>query len=134
MKSFTIATAAAYLVAAARAASIPATTVSMGVEQPSSQPIPNQPVVQGCFSSAGQLVYHSTEQFNSRGLCGQTICQPLGKPVAATTEGSKCYCGDSYPSKSTLADDKNCNVSCTGYGQDACTYFLPRGALSDRWD
>ncbi|CAK7210338.1 hypothetical protein SBRCBS47491_000744 [Sporothrix bragantina] len=97
-----------------------ATTTKMGVEQPSSTPIYMQPVVQGCFSSSGDLVFNSTQAFNSRGECGQTICQAMGKAVGASTEGSKCYCGDSYPPNSTLVDDKYCNAPCTGFGQDAC--------------
>lgn len=96
------------------------TTASIGVEQPSSTPIYLQPVVQGCFSSSGDLVFNSTQTFNSRGECGLTICQSLGKYVAATTEGSKCYCGDSYPPNSTLVEDKYCNTPCTGYDKDAC--------------
>lgn len=107
-------------VAAFAAAASAATTTSMGVEQPSSAPIYKQPVVQGCFSSAGDLVYNSTQTYNSRGECGQTICQALGYYVAASTEGDKCYCGNTYPSNSTLVDDSNCNTPCTGYGQDAC--------------
>ncbi|KAL1900523.1 hypothetical protein Sste5346_002246 [Sporothrix stenoceras] len=107
---------AAGLVSSAAAA----TTTKMGVEQPSSTPIYMQPVVQGCFSSSGDLVFNSTQPFNSRGQCGQTVCQAIGKNVAASTEGSKCYCGDSYPPNSTLVDDKYCNAPCTGFGQDAC--------------
>lgn len=113
---------AAGFVASAEAA----TATKMGVEQPSSTPIYMQPVVQGCFSSAGDLVFNSTQPFNSRGQCGQTICQAMGKWVAASTQGSKCYCGDSYPPKSNLVDDKFCDTPCTGFGTDACggsTYF-----------
>ncbi|CAK7563372.1 MAG: hypothetical protein SEPTF4163_001240 [Sporothrix epigloea] len=105
---------------AASAVAAAATTTKMGVEQPSSAPIYKQPVVQGCFSSAGDLVFNSSQAFNSRGECGQTICQAMGKAVAASTEGSKCYCGDSYPPNSTLVEDKYCNAPCTGFGQDAC--------------
>ncbi|CAK7199792.1 hypothetical protein SEUCBS139899_002476 [Sporothrix eucalyptigena] len=110
-------TAAGFAASAVAAAT---TTTKMGVEQPSSTPIYMQPVVQGCFSSSGDLVYNSTQAFNSRGECGQTICQAMGKYVGASTEGSKCYCGDSYPPNSTLVDDKYCNAPCTGFGQDAC--------------
>ncbi|CAK7214030.1 hypothetical protein SCUCBS95973_002005 [Sporothrix curviconia] len=108
-------TAAGFVATAAAA-----TSTKMGVEQPSSTPIYMQPVVQGCFSSSGDLVFNSTQPFNSRGECGQTICQAMGKAVGASTEGSKCYCGDSYPPNSTLVDDKYCNAPCTGYGTDAC--------------
>ncbi|EFX03356.1 wsc domain protein [Grosmannia clavigera kw1407] len=116
-----LAFSAAYLAgAAAAASSAAAATTKMGVEQPSSAPIIDQPVVQGCFSSAGSLNKTSKEQYNSRGQCGQTVCQAQGKWVAATTEGTWCYCGDSYPPNSTLVDDSKCNTPCTGYGVDAC--------------
>ncbi|KIH93908.1 cell wall integrity and stress response component [Sporothrix brasiliensis 5110] len=107
-------------VAGFAASAAAATATKMGVEQPSSPPIYMQPVVQGCFSSSGDLVFNSSQPFNSRGACGGTVCQAMGKAVAASTEGSKCYCGDSYPPNSTLVDDKYCNAPCTGFGQDAC--------------
>lgn len=89
------------------------------VQEPSSAPKPMIPVVQGCFSSFGDLEFNSAPDFMSKDKCGKTICQALGKKVAATTQGQKCYCGDSYPPKSSLADDKMCNVTCTGFGE-AC--------------
>ncbi|OAA65288.1 wsc domain protein [Niveomyces insectorum RCEF 264] len=107
---------AAHMVTAATAA----TPAKQGVEQPSSSPVYLQPVVQGCFSSPGDLVLNSTQPFNSRGKCGGEICQPMGKLVGASTLGTKCYCGDSYPPKESLVDDKFCNTPCTGFGQDAC--------------
>ncbi|EPE05149.1 wsc domain containing protein [Ophiostoma piceae UAMH 11346] len=118
MKSLTVLrlAAAAGLAATASAAG----TATMGVEQPSSAPIYKQPVVQGCFSSAGDLVFNSSQTFNSRGECGQTICQAMGAYVAASSAGDKCYCGNTYPANSTLVDDSKCNSPCTGYGQDAC--------------
>ncbi len=120
MKSAVTVAALAYMVAMAAAAS----TTPWGVEQPSSTPIPMQPVVQGCFKSVGSMSQQANQPYNSRGQCGQVVCQALGKNVAATTEGNKCYCGDSYPPKSALVDDKNCNIPCTGFGQDACKPFL----------
>ncbi|CAK7241864.1 MAG: hypothetical protein STHCBS139747_003335 [Sporothrix thermara] len=104
----------------ASAAAAAATTTKMGVEQPSSAPVYMQAVVQGCFSSAGDLVLNSTQPFNSISKCGQDVCQAIGKAVAASSAGSECYCGDSYPPNSTLVDDKYCNAPCTGFGQDAC--------------
>lgn len=118
--AFSAAYLAAGAVAATGTASTAATSTKMGVEQASSSPITDQPVVQGCFSSPGNLNKTSKETYNSRGQCGQTVCQALGDWVAATTQGDLCYCGNSYPPNSTLVDDSKCNTPCTGYGQDAC--------------
>jgi len=98
------------------------TSVVMGVEKPSSSPVANTPVVQGCFSSSGSLVLNSSPTYNSAGECGTVLCGPQGlkKNVAATTQGNQCWCGDDYPPLDTLVDDKLCNAPCTGYGQDAC--------------
>ncbi|TPX18278.1 uncharacterized protein E0L32_002787 [Thyridium curvatum] len=92
----------------------------VAVEEPSGVPQPMVPVVQGCFSSSGDLEFNSAPKYNSKDECGNKLCQKLGKKVAATTQGQKCYCGDSYPPKSTLVDDKMCNISCTGFGEQAC--------------
>lgn len=103
----------------------------VAVEEPSGVPQPMVPVVQGCFSSSGDLEFNSAPKYNSKDECGNKLCQKLGKKVAATTQGQKCYCGDSYPPKSTLVDDKMCNISCTGFGEQACK--LPRLALDRFW-
>ena len=122
MKSAAATFVAASLLALAAATPSPA----KGKEQPSAPPVPSDAIVQGCYSSHGQLVFVSSETYNSRGKCGVDICQKaLKKPVAATTNGRDCFCGDKYPSKATLADDKNCNIPCTGFGDDACTSRLP---------
>lgn len=113
MKSVTIAVAALLT-------ATPALTATKGVEEPSAAPTLNVIVVQGCFSSGGELVYQSTELFNSKSKCGNDICLALGKPVAGTMGGNQCFCGDKYPPKSALVDDSECNVGCTGYDQQAC--------------
>lgn len=100
-------------------------TQSIGVEQPSAPPVLNSQVVQGCFSSSGSLVFNSTQLYNSLSKCATDICfQALGKPVAATTAGNQCFCGDTYPSLSDLVDDSKCNVGCTGYNLEACGCLL----------
>ncbi len=138
MKSITLVAVAAYLASAVMADSTP--TVTLGVEQPSATPQANTPVVQGCFSSSGELTFVSNETYNSRGRCGTELCnQKYGKYVGASTQGKECWCGDKYPPKSALVDDSNCNAPCTGYGQDACSFSpcaivpLTDDADENRW-
>ena len=75
---------------------------------------------QGCFKSSGSLVYDSVQDYNSIGKCGGKICPAKGYAVGASTGGNQCWCGDEYPPKADKVDDKNCDVGCTGYGQEAC--------------
>ena len=75
---------------------------------------------QGCFKSSGNLVYDSTPDWNTIGSCGNEICFAKGYAVGATTGGNQCWCGNEYPAKADLVDDKNCDVGCTGYGDQAC--------------
>lgn len=82
----------------------------------------NDPVVQGCFSSPGELVYWGTPEYNSKDSCARATCKELmGKPVAATMGGNMCFCGDKYPPKAALVNDTNCNIGCAGFDWDACT-------------
>ncbi|EOO01554.1 putative wsc domain containing protein [Phaeoacremonium minimum UCRPA7] len=97
-----------------------AATTSKGVEEPSSTPILGAQIVQGCFSSQGELKFNSTPAFNSKSSCAFEICYASGKKVAGTSGGNECYCGDKYPPESTLVDDKKCNSPCAGYDQQAC--------------
>ena len=75
---------------------------------------------QGCFNSSGSLVFDSTPDWNSIGGCAKDICSVKGYAVGATTGGNQCWCGNEYPPKADLVDDKNCDVGCTGYPQEAC--------------
>ncbi|KAM7207871.1 putative wsc domain containing protein [Naviculisporaceae sp. PSN 640] len=92
-----------------------------GNQEPSGPPMLGSVVVQGCFNSPGELVFNSTQTFNAKGSCGMDICNKiLGKPVAATSGGNQCFCGDTYPPVISRVDDEKCNVGCTGYDIDAC--------------
>ncbi|KAI6363655.1 hypothetical protein MCOR25_005833 [Pyricularia grisea] len=131
MKSFIIASGAALLCAVSGAAvgtpvlearaATTSTSSAWAVERPSERPVANDPRVQGCFSSAGDLTFIQTVEFNSRDSCPKAICMnKLGKNVGGTIRGNECWCGDKYPPKSSLVDDKECDAACTGYGQEAC--------------
>lgn len=119
MRSSSIAIAALLSAMSAMAAT---STQSKGIEEPSSPPMLNTAVVQGCYSSAGELKYHSSEMFNSKSKCATDICFKLGKAVAGTMGGNQCFCGDKYPPKKALANDTDCNIGCTGFDIQACEY------------
>lgn len=115
MRSYSIAIAALLAATSAMAA-----TPTKGVEEPSSPAMLNVPVVQGCYSSAGELKYQSTELYNSKSKCASDICFKKGKAVAGTMGGNQCFCGDKYPPKLALANDTDCNLGCSGFDQQAC--------------
>lgn len=111
------------LLAAAIATALPAyaaTTTAANIEEPSAAPTLGAQVVQGCFSSWGNLIFNSTPSFNSKSACAVDICYAGGFKVAATTGGNQCYCGDEYPPKDSIVDDSKCDVPCPGYGVQAC--------------
>jgi cell wall integrity and stress response component len=111
------------LLAAAVATALPAfaaTTTAANIEEPSAAPTLGAQVVQGCFSSWGNLIFNSTPSFNSKSACAVDICYAGGFKVAATSGGNQCYCGDEYPPKDSLTDDSDCNTPCPGYGLQAC--------------
>ncbi|KAJ9148677.1 Cell wall integrity and stress response component 1 [Pleurostoma richardsiae] len=123
MKSITIALAAlaaASGVFADTTSGSSASTTSKGVEEPSAMPTLGAQIVQGCFSSYGELVFNSKQEYNSKSKCAHDICYAAGKLVAGTTGGNQCYCGDKYPPKISLANDSDCNAPCTGYDPQAC--------------
>jgi cell wall integrity and stress response component len=126
MKTFATTVTAAYVVGIAFAAA----AKPQGVQQPSGVPVPNDAIVQGCFSSSGDLQFVTVPQWNSRGSCGVDTCQKMGKLVAATTGGKECWCGDKYPARNTVVEDNNCNIPCTGFGDDACMYSIPSSCHS----
>lgn len=110
--------------AAAIATAMPAyaatTTAASNLEEPSAAPTLGAQVVQGCFSSWGNLIFNSTPSFNSKSACAVNICYAGGFQVAATTGGNQCYCGNEYPPKESVVDDSKCDVPCPGYGVQAC--------------
>ncbi|POS78787.1 hypothetical protein DHEL01_v202806 [Diaporthe helianthi] len=111
------------LIAAAIATALPAYAASptgANIEEPSAAPTLGAQVVQGCFSSWGNLIFQSTPKFNSKSACAVDICLAGGFQVAATTGGNQCYCGNEYPPKESVVDDSKCDVPCPGYGLQAC--------------
>jgi cell wall integrity and stress response component len=121
MRYFTVATATSAVLAGVVTAQGTPTTTAKGVQRPSSRPITLAPVVQGCWaSSEGLKLVNASVQYNTGDKCGKEICQKQNYKVAATYQGSQCWCGNVYPPASQLVDDKNCNVECPGYDYDAC--------------
>ncbi|KAL1847271.1 hypothetical protein VTK73DRAFT_10381 [Phialemonium thermophilum] len=104
----------------ALAASAATSTFKTGVEEPSAPPMLGTPVVQGCFSSQGELKFDSIQTFNSKSKCAIDICLAKGKPVAGTMGANQCFCGDKYPPKAALVNDSNCNAGCSGFDKEAC--------------
>lgn len=97
-----------------------ATSTASGVEEPSADPTLGAQVVQGCFSSWGNLILNSTPDFNSKSACAFDVCYAGKYTVAATSAGNECYCGTEYPPENSLTDDANCDTPCPGYGLQAC--------------
>lgn len=111
------------LLAAAIATAFPAyaaTATSANLEEPSAAPTLGAQIVQGCFSSWGNLVFNSTPSFNTKSACAHDLCYAGGFKVAATSGGNECYCGSEYPPEDDLVDDSKCDVPCPGYGTQAC--------------
>ncbi|KAH8904780.1 hypothetical protein BR93DRAFT_939834 [Coniochaeta sp. PMI_546] len=117
MRSISIFMTAALLAAVPALAS---QTTAKGIEEPAATPTLNAAVVQGCFSSPGELVSIGTLDYNSKDKCAVENCKAQGHAVAASMGGNECYCGDKYPPKAALVNDTNCNIGCTGYDWDAC--------------
>jgi cell wall integrity and stress response component len=111
---------AAALASALPAYAATATSTGANIEEPSAAPTLGAQVVQGCFSSWGNLIFNSTPKFNSKSACAVELCYAGGFQVAATTGGNQCFCGNEYPPKDTLVDDSKCDVPCPGYGLQAC--------------
>ncbi|KAE8450018.1 hypothetical protein EG329_007157 [Mollisiaceae sp. DMI_Dod_QoI] len=72
----------------------------------------------GCYSSTTGLTANSTDTFNSAGYCS-TQCLGMAMPVMATKD-STCYCGNTLPPASTVADNSSCTTQCPGYPSDLC--------------
>lgn len=69
----------------------------------------------GCFSSTDGLAEVSSSATTS-GNCVSSVCK--GYSVFATSQNA-CYCGNSLPSKSDLANGK-CTSPCLGYPGEMC--------------
>ncbi|KAK6842935.1 hypothetical protein PG990_005125 [Apiospora arundinis] len=89
-----------------------------GTQTPAQEPQVGPITVHGCYASKGKLTLASTEEFQTQGKCSDA-CKAKGNTVGAT-QSKQCFCGDSYPPKSTLTKDENCGEPCPGYDLDAC--------------
>ncbi|KAK7970138.1 WSC domain-containing protein [Apiospora saccharicola] len=89
-----------------------------GVQKPAQDPQSGPDTVHGCYKSKGTLKSAGENGFQTQGECAKT-CRALGKPVGAT-QVKECWCGDTYPPKSSLTKDDACGEPCPGYGVDAC--------------
>ena len=56
-----------------------------------------------------------TYTYQSKGYCAG---QCSSSSYLATSKGNECLCGNKTPAN--LVSDSNCNVQCTGYGQEMC--------------
>ncbi|XP_050420558.1 uncharacterized protein LOC126833331 [Adelges cooleyi] len=48
------------------------------------------------------------------------ICFKMGYVYAGVTYGSECWCGNQRPSKSSMVENSNCNVPCSGDSRQFC--------------
>lgn len=69
-----------------------------------------------CVSLIGSVSLQGTNIYQSADSC-RTSCGS-GYPYIAFKNGNQCYCLSSFPSSQAVADQ--CNVPCTGFGQDMC--------------
>ncbi|EEU45263.1 uncharacterized protein NECHADRAFT_93864 [Fusarium vanettenii 77-13-4] len=89
-------------------------------QQPAKTPILGQSTSQGCFNKlpAGAQSVKAKAPFISSGFCNDA-CRDINKYVAITSPDS-CLCADTYPPKSALVKDTQCNYPCSAYPMEAC--------------
>ncbi|KAM0378620.1 hypothetical protein ACHAPY_006320 [Fusarium culmorum] len=94
------------------------------LQPPAKSPVLNDFTPQGCFSTLPSKASLGTEStFMTTGQC-LNYCQKEKNNVAILY-ATKCYCSDTYPAKSSLVDDDQCNLSCPGYPREACGGMKP---------
>ncbi|RGP81046.1 hypothetical protein FLONG3_835 [Fusarium longipes] len=89
------------------------------LQPPAEYPEINTLTPQGCFSalpSEANRVQQSS--FMTTGQCWEN-CKKDHNSVAILS-GNNCYCAETYPAKSSLVDDSQCNSPCPGYPREAC--------------
>jgi len=79
----------------------------------------------GCFNSSEPLVMNGEYRAQSRGNC-KFICVYLKKNVMATSDGTKCWCGDYVPPKANKISNSSCDTGCGGYPLEKCMLILRR--------
>lgn len=103
-------------------ASFSTVTAKKGVEVPAQQAVTGTDTVAGCYSSLGDMMIDSYDEYNAQGYCGPR-CRDKGKPVGATYLKA-CYCGTKMPNSKTLVSDSKCNEPCPGYDIQACKFRI----------
>ncbi|KAI2635651.1 hypothetical protein GGS26DRAFT_589322 [Hypomontagnella submonticulosa] len=87
-------------------------------EKAAQDPVAGTDTVHGCYKSVGTMKYMGPIDFNTQGLCVR-LCLKNEKVVGASNSND-CWCGDEYPNKADLVDDKQCTEPCPGFGDEAC--------------
>lgn len=75
--------------------------------------------LKGCYALSdleSVLTSKGTYQYQTNSYCEQQC----GSAVAATLNGSGCYCGDSLPSNIASVSSDKCDTTCYGYGTEIC--------------
>ncbi|KAK1972546.1 hypothetical protein LY78DRAFT_305377 [Colletotrichum sublineola] len=97
-----------------------ATTSALGVQKPSSNPLPQALTAHGCYNqNATTWQKYIPQQGLSSGSCN-VECKEVQKKNVMALNGEDCYCGDSYPPSDAVVDDKKCNYPCPFYPNEAC--------------
>ncbi|KAL2015668.1 hypothetical protein VTK56DRAFT_5046 [Thermocarpiscus australiensis] len=97
-------------------------------EPPPFTPYPHEPVTahqyEGCFTEAeGVRALSGASAFSASAMtvdgCGD-YCLNSGFTWFGLEYAAECYCGDALNVNSTLVDDSECSMACSGDPNDAC--------------
>ncbi|OHE90918.1 transmembrane alpha-helix domain-containing protein [Colletotrichum orchidophilum] len=95
------------------------TTTTSGFQKPSEAARPGAITNHGCYNATSTTWQKYPVENISTGSC-TLECQKNQKKNVAAINGEDCYCGDSYPPKVDVVDDKKCNFPCPYYPEEAC--------------
>ncbi|KAK1498327.1 transmembrane alpha-helix domain-containing protein [Colletotrichum tamarilloi] len=94
-------------------------TTTSGYQKPSEAARPGAITNHGCYNASSTTWQKYPVENISTGSC-TLECQTKQKKNVAAINGEDCYCGDSYPPKIDVVDDKKCNFPCPFYPEEAC--------------
>ncbi|KXH55591.1 transmembrane alpha-helix domain-containing protein [Colletotrichum salicis] len=94
-------------------------TTTSGYQKPSEAARPGAITNHGCYNASSTTWEKYPVENISTGSC-TLECQTKQKKNVAAINGEDCYCGDSYPPKVDVVDDKKCNFPCPFYPEEAC--------------
>ncbi|KAK1705150.1 transmembrane alpha-helix domain-containing protein [Colletotrichum lupini] len=94
-------------------------TTTSGYQKPSEAARPGAITNHGCYNASSTTWQKYPVENISTGSC-TLECQTKQKKNVAAINGEDCYCGDSYPPKVDVVDDKKCNFPCPFYPEEAC--------------